>query len=164
MIRVERQINIESATAREVFVELSDPHGLSTLIPRLRKATLEESSDERARLTLCISIGSMFGTICFAGNLSWTEPEEIVFQVAKPIDAKIRWTLTPKEHGTNVKVTATMNLAPLLGPMAMFVPQDIVQDIIGSELEHALRQVASRFEMCALPESSYAFQPVTVAV
>lgn len=164
MIRVERQITIESATAREVFVELSDPHGLTTLLPRLRKATLEESGDERALLTLCISVGNMFGTICFAGNLSWTEPEEIVFQVAKPIDAKIRWTLTPTERGTKVQVAASMNLTPLLGPMAMFVPQDIVQDIIGSELEHALRQVASRFEMCALPEGTFAFQPVMAVV
>jgi hypothetical protein len=164
MIKVERHILIETVTPREVFAELSNPENLTTLLPRLRKATLDESTNDSARLTLCITIGNMFGTICFGGHLNWVEPSEINFHVKKPIDAKIQWFLTPTNLGTNVNVVACMDISPLLGPMAFFVPNDMVGNIIGSDLEHALQQVASRFELCLLPAISLAFQSISVTV
>jgi carbon monoxide dehydrogenase subunit G len=146
MIRVNREILIESVSPDRIFTVLSNPEVLDKLLPRLQKATLEESDTDRARLTLCLSIGSMFGTICFAGKLEWTEPEEIIFSVSKPLDAQIRWTLTPTEQGTIVKVTASLDLAPLLGPMVHFIPKHIPNEMIGKELQHALTELNARFE------------------
>lgn len=146
MLRVERKMNIEGATPDEVFVVLSNPEILHGLMPRLRKASVEESSDKQARLTLCLSINSMFGTICFAGSLIWNEPDEVIFRVKNPLNAEIRWIITPSENGSLVTVKASLDLKPLLGPMAHFVPQDIVRELMGKEFDHALRQIAVRVE------------------
>jgi carbon monoxide dehydrogenase subunit G len=165
MIKVTRKIRIESANPHDVFMVLSNPEGLTHLMPRLRKATLEDSGEDKARLTLCVSVGSVFGTICFNGNLRWEEPEKIIFRVGKPVDAEIHWTLTPADEDTIVAVSISLDLAPLLGPMAGFVPQDMVSDIIGKELEHALREIDSRLEdRSPGPESSQMFLQAAAAV
>lgn len=157
MIHVDRERHIAHATPEEVFAVLSNPEGLSGLLPRLRKAIVEEQNDDRARLTLCISIGSVFGTVCFAGKLVWEEPNNIAFQVSNPLSAKIQWSLQPDGDGTKVRVTATLDLKPLLGPMIHFVPTDIVQDMIGNELAHALRELERRVQKTSLSSSSDVF-------
>jgi len=88
----------------------------------------------------------MFGTVCFRGKVNWVEPREVVFRIANPISAEIHWSLTQADSGTDVKVTATLDLKPLLGPMVNFIPMSIPADMIGSELDHALKEIANRLK------------------
>jgi carbon monoxide dehydrogenase subunit G len=158
MLRVERQKQIPSATPEDVFTMLSDPDGLSRLLPRLRKAELSDRGPDHARLVLFISIGSVFGTLRFEGNLHWVEPEQITLSVQNPLPATIHWSLTQADQGTDVKVTISLDLKPLLGPMVNFVPLNIVNEMIGKDLEHALREIASQIQTdkkpytCPLPQ------------
>ncbi len=158
MVRVERQKHIPSATPEEVFTILSDPDGLTRLLPRLRKAELSDQGNNQARLILFIAIGSVFGTLRFEGNLQWNEPENITLSVRNPLPADIRWTLSQHDQGTEVKVAISVDLKPLLGPMVNFVPLNIVNEMIGKDLDHALREIANQIQnekkpyTCPLPQ------------
>ncbi len=151
MLNVQRQRHISSATPKEVFAVLSDPNGLTQLLPRLRKAELQNRDDDNARLTLCISIGSVFGTVCFKGTLQWVEPNQITYRVKNPLPAEICWSLPPVGNGTDVRIAASMDLKPLLGPMVHFIPQSLVEELMAQDFDQLLKDLAARFEYCPLP-------------
>jgi carbon monoxide dehydrogenase subunit G len=159
MLHVTRQKNISGAAPDDVFTVLSNPDGLTRLLPRLRKAEVYDKHDNQARMSLHISIGSVFGTLRFEGNLHWSEPYEIKLSIQNPLPANIHWTLSSTyDHETNVNVTISLDLKPLLGPMVNFVPLGGVEDMIGKDLEHALREIEKHVEseprpyLCDLPQ------------
>lgn len=169
MLHVERQRTINNAMPDEVFSTLSNPDGLTRLLPRLRKAELSNQGDTSAHLALYISIGSMFGTLRFDGTLQWEEPHEIALSIKNPLPAEVRWNLQPDGHNTDVRVAIRMNLDPLLGPMKHFIPMHIVEDMIKKDLGQALQELATRLEsnpepyvcpmpqLCSLPQAGLAF-------
>jgi hypothetical protein len=60
--------------------------------------------------------------------------------------AGARWTLTPSGGGTDLRAALTLDLAPLIGPLAALIPQREVVNMIGPDLEAALAEVARRVE------------------
>jgi hypothetical protein len=88
-----------------------------------------------------MSLGGMFGTIRCEGDLTWTEPGEILFKVLTPVPVETRWTLSPAVNGTDLQATMSLDLAPMLGPMAAFVPVDAVSNLLAKELESALKSI-----------------------
>lgn len=156
MLRVERHRMIETASPEDIFRVLSNTEGLTRLLPRLRKAELHDENETSARLVLHISIGSMFGTVRFDGSLQWVEPREITLRIRNPLPADVVWHLTPQGFGTRVGVTISMNLDPLLGPMKHFIPVSIVEEMIGKDLDHSLKEVSARLE----PHPSPSFCPI----
>ncbi|NJN66396.1 MAG: SRPBCC family protein [Chloroflexaceae bacterium] len=149
-IRITRQRSIQAAPPDVTFQMLSDPKGLPYLLPRLRKAEIEESRGNSARLAIHLAIGKMLGTVQFWGRLEWVEPREITFRVQKPLPATIVWTLSPaptpnsKEGGTHLQVTMALDLAPLLGPLVHVVPRFAVEELIRKDLDYALESVEHR--------------------
>ncbi len=146
MMHIQRQGPIGSADAETLFAILSDPHELSRLLPRLRKVEREEFRDNGARFALCMAVGSMLGTICFEGILLWVESNEIVLVVRNSMHAEIHWTLRPGSTGNELHVSAQVDLRPLLGPMTSFLPLTPIYQVIGNEIDHALAELAMRFE------------------
>jgi len=146
MIYIDKYRCIESAKPEDVFALLSDTKGFLTMLPRLNKAELTPNQDGTQRLMLCLSIGGLFGTLCFDGHVDWIEPQEIVFQARSSLKGEIRWSLQPGDAGTHLRVTATLDIAPLLGPLVHFVPQKRVEHTIGNELEKSLRDLSRKFE------------------
>lgn len=144
MITVKRRSYIEGATPEEVFTALSDPKGIERLLPRMRKVELLSRRANCARLVTHMAIGGMFGTIRCEGDLHWIEPHEIVFKVAKPLPVETRWSLAQAPRGTELNATMSLDLKPLLGGMAKFVPNDAVADMIGKELDSALKEMTLR--------------------
>ncbi|MCU0490447.1 MAG: SRPBCC family protein [Chloroflexaceae bacterium] len=144
MINVTRRSYIENATPEEVFAALSDPKTLTTLLPRVQKVEMLDQQASSARLITHMGLGGIFGTIRCEGDLSWVEPKEILFQVRKPLPVETRWLLVPAVNGTDLQATMSLNLTPLLGPMAQFVPTDAVADMIAKELEGTLASIARR--------------------
>lgn len=144
MIKVDRRSYIEIATPEEVFVALSDPKSVERLLPHMRKVELLSRRENSARLVTHMSLGSMFGTIRCEGIVSWVEPREIVFQVVKPLPLETRWVLSPAVNGTELHATMALDLSPLLGPMAHFVPNHTVSDMIGKEFDLALKEMSFR--------------------
>jgi hypothetical protein len=114
------------------------------LLPRVRKVEMLERHASTARLATHMSLGGIFGAIRCEGDLAWTEPREIIFVVRKPLTVETRWLLLPAVNGTELQATMALDLVPLLGPMAQFVPTAPVADMIAKELEAALHAIASR--------------------
>jgi carbon monoxide dehydrogenase subunit G len=158
MIKVSRRAHIEHATPEAIFAALSDPNGISKLLPRVQKAELLNRDDVacKARLVTHMSLGGIFGTIRSEGELAWVEPREIVFKVRTPVTVETRWTLTPAVNGAEVQATMALDLAPLLGPMASFVPTQQVADMLASELDTALKAIAARMREAAPLERAVA--------
>ncbi len=143
MISVSRRAYIESSSPEEVFESLSNPNRICQLLPRMQKVELLDQNMETssARMITYMSLGGIFGTIRCEGNLTWTAPGEILFKVHTPVSLETRWTLSPAVHGTDLQATMTLDLEPMLGPMAAFVPKQIVSDMLAGELEAALTAI-----------------------
>jgi hypothetical protein len=63
-----------------------------------------------------------------------------------PVPVEARWTLTPSGSGTDVQAALSLDLAPLIGMLAAFVPQKDVANMVGPDLDAALAEVARRVE------------------
>ena len=152
MITVSRRCYIEDATPEQIFATLSDPAMIGKLLPRVQKVEMLARDDEarRARLATHMSMGGLFGTIRCEGDLRWTEPSEIVFDVRTPLPVETRWLLSPGVNGTEIKASMGLDLAPMLGAMAAFVPTQQVVDILSKELETALKAIAASVQ--AMPK------------
>lgn len=142
MIHVTRSRRI-SAPAASIFAALSDPNRLADLLPRVRRVEMLERNEARARLVTYMAFGP-FGELRSEGEVSWTTNETIIFQSRKPVFVEARWTLTPQGEHTDVQANLALDLAPMLGPLAAFVPQDQVTQMIAPDLEAALDKLASR--------------------
>jgi carbon monoxide dehydrogenase subunit G len=156
MITVDRHSYIEHATPEEVFEALSDPTRIEQLLPRMRKVEIKSRQANQAHLVTHMSLGGIFGTIPCEGNLHWVEPHEIIFKVKTPLPLQTRWTLSPAVNGTDLQATMSMDLRPMLGPMAAFVPTDAVVDMVGKELDHALTEMSHRLSASVLREQAVA--------
>ncbi|HEU5102618.1 MAG TPA: SRPBCC family protein [Roseiflexaceae bacterium] len=144
MIRVNRMRHIQ-ASPQAVFAALSDPNNLAGLMPRVRRVEMVERQGDRARIATQMSIGP-FTDIRSEGDVRWETDREVVFSSARPVPVEARWTLTPSGDGTNVQAALSLDLAPLIGPFAAFVPQKEVANVVGPDLEAALAEVARRVE------------------
>jgi carbon monoxide dehydrogenase subunit G len=158
MITVTRRAYIESRSPEEVFASLSDPNRIGQLLPRVQKVEMLNRNMETrtARLVTYMSLGGMFGTIRCEGDLTWTEPGEILFKVRTPVPVETQWTLSPAVNGTDLQATMALDLAPLLGPMAAFVPVQAVSDMLAKELESALKSIRERCSRSPLRERAIA--------
>ncbi len=149
MIKVIRGSYIPDTTPEEVFIALSDPNALSKLIPRIQKVELKDRRENSARLITYMSIGGIFGSVRCEGTLDWVDSREIVFKVQNPLFIENHWVLSPAVNGTDLQATMKMDLTPLLGPMAQFVPTEMVTDTVAKEFDQTLRAVTDR--CAALP-------------
>ncbi|GAB4439113.1 MAG: SRPBCC family protein [Chloroflexi bacterium OHK40] len=144
MIKVTRRAHLEGATPAAIFAALSDPKSIGQLLPRVQKVELlnRDEVGRKARLVTHMSMGGIFGTIRCEGDLTWEDGREILFKVRTPLPVETRWTLVPGVNGTEIQATMGIDLAPMLGPMAAFVPVQTVSEMLGTELEGALKAIA----------------------
>lgn len=158
MIKVTRRAYLEGSTPAEIFAALSDPSSIAQILPRVRRVEMlnRDESARRARLVTHMGLGGIFGTIRCEGDLTWEDGREILFKVRTPVPVETRWTLTQGVGGTELHATMTLDLAPMLGPMAAFVPVQQVSDMLAAELEAALTAIDSRMREAVLRERAVA--------
>jgi carbon monoxide dehydrogenase subunit G len=144
MISVNRTRHID-ATPEAVFAALSDPGGLAGLMPRVRRVEMVDRQADRARIATRMAIGP-FTDIRSEGDVRWQAGREVVFRSHRPLPVEARWTLTPSGGGTDLQAALSLDLAPLLGPLAALVPRQEVANMIGPDLDAALAEVARRVE------------------
>jgi ribosome-associated toxin RatA of RatAB toxin-antitoxin module len=158
MIKVARRAYIEGTTPEAIFAALSDPKSIAQLLPRVQKVEILSRDDvaRKARLVTHMGLGGIFGTIRCEGDLSWEDNREILFTVRTPIPVETRWSLAPGVNGAEVRASMGLNLAPLLGPMAAFVPTQQVGDMLAAELESALKAIARQMRDVELQERAVA--------
>jgi carbon monoxide dehydrogenase subunit G len=146
MIKVARRAYIEGTTPEAIFAALSDPKSIGQLLPRVQKVEMLNRDDEarHAKLVTHMGLGGIFGTIRCEGDLTWDDNKEILFQVRTPVPVETRWHLAPGVNGAEVRASMSLDLGPMLGPMAAFVPVQQVSDMLAAELESALKAIARR--------------------
>jgi carbon monoxide dehydrogenase subunit G len=144
VIQINRIRHID-ATPQAVFDALADPNNLAGLMPRVSRVEMLDRRADRARIATEMSIGP-FSNLRSEGDVYWKPGREVVFSSHRPVSVEARWTLTPSDGGTNLQAAFTLDLAPLIGLLAAFVPQKDVANIVGPDLEAALAEVARRVE------------------
>lgn len=144
MIKVARRAYIEGTTPEAIFATLSNPNSIAQLLPRVQKVEMLGRDDvaRKAKLVTHMGLGGIFGTIRCEGDLTWEENREIVFQVRQPVPVETRWSLAPGVNGAEIRASMSLDLSPMLGPMAAFVPVQQVSDMLAAELESALKAIA----------------------
>ncbi len=158
MIKVTRRAYLEHTTPEAIFAALSDPKSIAKILPRVQKVEMlnRDDANRKARLVTHMGLGGLFGTIRCEGDLTWVEPREILFKVRTPVPVETRWTLTSAVNGTDVQATMALDLAPMLGAMAAFVPTQQVADMLAAELESALKAIAAQMRAAELRERAAA--------
>jgi carbon monoxide dehydrogenase subunit G len=142
MITVERTCHI-AASPETIFAALSDPDKLSALLPRVQRIEFIERSADHARIATYMALGP-FGNIRTEGDLSWQDNREVLFSASKPVAVESRWTLVPANGGTDLHAALSLDLTPLIGPFASFVPAGQVRQMLGLDVDKALAEIASR--------------------
>jgi len=150
------EAKIVEATPQAIFDTLADPQELTKLIPRVQRVDVLERHSDRARIVTHMALGGAFGTIRCEGELRWVEGESLSFTVRKPLPLENRWTFTPVAGGTEVAVHMSLDLAPMLGPFAQFVPTVAVNDMLRQDLDSMLQRVAARIASLGLKERAAA--------
>jgi|YNPBryantNP2012_1023418.scaffolds.fasta_scaffold02702_7 ribosome-associated toxin RatA of RatAB toxin-antitoxin module len=158
MINVTRQAYLEGFTPAEIFATLSDSQAIAHILPRVQRVEVTRRDDaaRTARLVTYMNIGGIFGTIRSEGELSWDDDRAIRFKVRTPVQVETSWELLPVRTGTDIQLTTSLNLAPMLGPMAAFVPTQQVSDMMATELEGVLKALARRMRESRLQERAIA--------
>lgn len=146
MIKLNLRSHLKGATPDEVFDALSDREGLNILLPRMRKIEFYDERANSQKMVMHISIGAGFGTIRCEGTLSWVEPHELTFTVHTPLPVETKWKLAPAVNGTELDISMQLDLEPMLGPMARFVPSATVKEMMQKEMTHAIKQIALRVQ------------------
>jgi hypothetical protein len=128
-----------------VFSALSDPSQLATLIPRVQRIEFLSRNDSvgRARIATYMAFGP-FGDIRSEGDVRWLTDREVIFKTDRPAVVEARWMLEPATSGTNVSATLQLDLKPMLGPLAQFIPPDQVTGMLGPDLDAAMNELHRR--------------------
>ncbi len=141
-IIVERS-RILNASVEQVFALLSDPASLANILPRVQRVEVLSRDQSTARVRTHMSMG-MLGSISSEGEVRWLENRELLFSAQKPAGVTTHWKLEPQGQDTQLSVCMTLDLRPMLGPLAAFVPPQSVEVMIAPDLDQALDAIAQR--------------------
>ncbi|MDZ4717244.1 MAG: SRPBCC family protein [Roseiflexaceae bacterium] len=140
------RVRIIRATPAAIFALLSEPQNLTTILPRVQRVEILERHASSARVRTHMAFG-VLGAITAIGEVQWIEGRELLFHADRPVGVESRWTLLPDPAGTRMIATMVLDLAPMMGPLAAFIPAESVAAMIGPDLDAALSAIARRVEM-----------------
>lgn len=136
MIQVERRKTI-AAPVDVVKAALSDVEHLDRLLRRVERVEVQGSTAERARVTLALRT-SRFGVMRIDGEARLL-PNGTRFVAVKPLQIDSRWTVEARGDATEVTAQLAIELAPILGAFARFVPARMVESKLSQELDESLQ-------------------------
>lgn len=142
-VSVERGRKIDASNSR-LFALLSDPQALAGLLPRVKKVEVIQRGEASARVATHVAV-SPFTTVRSEGEVRWQQDQEVVFLSRQPVIVESRWSFSPSGQGTDVRVSLTVDLSPLLGPMAAMVRREHLEAMIAPDLDAALSALGRRF-------------------
>jgi carbon monoxide dehydrogenase subunit G len=133
------------ATPEAIFALLSDPANLAAAMPRISRVEVLSQTADRARVRTHMSLGPL-GSIASEGEVSWVAGRELVFRAGAPVAVESRWTLAPDQGGTRAVAEMSIDLTPMLGPLAAFIPPSSVTSMLEPDLDAALAAIARMVE------------------
>jgi ribosome-associated toxin RatA of RatAB toxin-antitoxin module len=141
-VRVERQ-RLIAATPERIFALIADVENLAAILPRVRRVEVLARGENQACVRTHMAIGPI-GSFSSEGQACWVANRELTFSTSQPATMETHWTLTPTDAGTLLCVVMVLDLRPMIGPLANFVPADSVSAMIAPDLEATLSAIAER--------------------
>lgn len=138
MIEVQRSrtMNVPAERVREI---LADPQQLQHALPGVRSVTLLSRNGDQGRVAIETGM-TLPGMERVEGDALIT-PEGMRFSAQQPMPMSIDMRAVPSGAGSEVTAQLAMELPPGLGMMARFLPQDLIDQRAGAELDRALEQL-----------------------
>ncbi|MDP9316444.1 MAG: SRPBCC family protein [Chloroflexota bacterium] len=139
MFTVERKRSIDQPAER-IKAIVADPNQLSRLMPRAERVEVLARSENRARVAVVVRLGKL-GLQRVEGEARLLD-DGVRFVAVQPLQLDVRWTILPRDQGTDVVVRLAAEAPAKLAAMARFIPQRMIEERIGVELESALTALA----------------------
>lgn len=133
------------ATPEAVFALFSDPANLSAVLPRVQRVEVLRRSATGARVRTHMLMGPL-GSLTAEGDVEWVAGRAFSFSAARPVGIESRWALTAEAGGTRVTAAMAIDLSPMMGPLAAFIPAESVAAMLAPDLDAALAAAARRLE------------------
>ena len=140
MITVERKRNID-LPAERVRAVLSDVDQMQRLMPRAERVEVLARNENRARLAVTLRLGR-FGVQRVEGEARLLE-DGVRFVAVQPMEIDARWTIVPSNTSTEAVVRVMTEVPRKFGAFARLIPQRVIEERIGAELETALNALES---------------------
>jgi carbon monoxide dehydrogenase subunit G len=140
MIVIERKRMI-AARAEQVRAVLSDLDQLDQLLPRVERAEVLAQGESRARMAITLRLGRL-GTQRVEGEARVLD-DGLRFVAVDPFEIDARWTVLPRESQSEVVARVAVDLPRKLAAMIRLLPQRMIGERVGGELESALARLES---------------------
>ncbi len=140
MFTVERRRSFDVPPER-VRAVLGDVEQLSRLLPRAERVDILARNENRARVAVTVRLGR-FGSQRVEGEARMLE-DGVRFVAVQPMQIDVRWMIIPRDGGCDVTVRLVTEVPTKMAAMARFVPQRMIEERIGAELEAVLAALAT---------------------
>jgi carbon monoxide dehydrogenase subunit G len=128
-----------NAPVDQVRAVLSDPQQLQQAMPGVKSVDILSRTDHQARVAITTSL-TMPGAVRVEGDAFITQ-EGIRFTAAQPMPLSLDLAAVPQGDGSQVTARIESELPPGLGAMARFIPQRVIEERVGAELDRALERL-----------------------
>jgi len=137
MITVQRN-RLTNVPAEKIRTIISDPEQLQRAIGVGNVEVLSRNGDH-ARVAVNTGL-SLPGADRVEGD-AVTTPDGMRFTASQPMSMLLALTTVPQGAGSDVTVRIETELPPGLGMMARFIPQQLIEQRVGAELDRALERL-----------------------
>lgn len=120
----------------QLIALLTNIDQLGQIVPRAERVEVLQRNEARARLAVTVRVPRL-GAQRVEGEARFLE-DGLRFIAVTPTQIDIRWTARPSATGSEIVLRLEADLAKFLGPLARFVPNQLVDRQVGEELEAAI--------------------------
>jgi carbon monoxide dehydrogenase subunit G len=128
-----------NAPADRVRAVLSDPQQLQQAMPGVKDVQILSRTDDQARVAIETGL-TLPGADRVEGD-AFITPEGMRFTAAQPMPLALHLAAVPHGNGSEVTARIESELPPGLGMMARFIPQRVIEERVGAELDRALERL-----------------------
>lgn len=141
LLTVERK-RLLPAPAQRVQALLNDLEHLPQWWPRLERVEVLSRTEQRARLALLVRLGRL-GRQRVEGEARLLE-HGLRFIAVEPTELDIRWVVLPRGEASEVQAQVALRLPQRFGGLVRLMPQRLIADRIGAELDAGLEALAAQ--------------------
>jgi carbon monoxide dehydrogenase subunit G len=138
MITVERR-RLIAASPETVKAVLADIEHIRQLLPWAEQVEVGPTNDGRSRVTISFRVGRL-GTQRIEGEARVTA-DGMRFIAVRPFETDARWTVQARDASSEVTNRLSINPGATFSKLLRFVPQRMIEQRLGRELDAALDTV-----------------------
>lgn len=140
MFTVERK-RIIHLPAERILAVLADVEHLERIMPRAERVEVLAQSENRARIAISLRLGKL-GAWRVEGEARLAD-DGVRFVAVQPMQIDARWLVVPRGESAEVTARVVSELPAQFAKFARFIPQRLIEERVGMELESALTALES---------------------